>query len=416
MEQRSQTGSRNSQRNQRLAVFATAGVLLIAGAAIGGGPVSNSERIAPPALNAPKPDPTDGPVVQLALLLDTSNSMDGLIDQARAQLWSVVNELASIERDCQSVQLQVAVFQYGNSSLESDDGFIQMRTPFTTDLDIISEQLFALRTNGGNEFCGQVIDAAVNRLEWIKPSDKAGAPSVTRMIVIAGNEPFTQGTTPYTSSIPSATNRGITVHTVFCGPRQEGINTFWKDGATLGEGRYCAINQSRTVVDIPTPFDEVIMRLGGELNSTYIRFGDQGREYEMRQEAQDSLSGANTRDSVSRNVAKASGLYRNSVWDLVDASREEGFSLAEIDRSTLPDDLQGLTDKELEQAIVSAAARRAEIQASINENNAARAKFIAEHQGEQTVDGTLESVLLEAIRDSFAEDNGGAGSEDGSDG
>jgi hypothetical protein len=30
--------------------------------------------------------------VQIALLLDTSNSMDGLIDQARSQLWRVVNE------------------------------------------------------------------------------------------------------------------------------------------------------------------------------------------------------------------------------------------------------------------------------------------------------------------------------------
>ena len=30
--------------------------------------------------------------IQIALLLDTSNSMDGLIDQAKSQLWSVVNE------------------------------------------------------------------------------------------------------------------------------------------------------------------------------------------------------------------------------------------------------------------------------------------------------------------------------------
>ena len=32
------------------------------------------------------------PRVQLALLLDTSNSMDGLIDQAKSQLWKIVNE------------------------------------------------------------------------------------------------------------------------------------------------------------------------------------------------------------------------------------------------------------------------------------------------------------------------------------
>ena len=38
------------------------------------------------------------PRVQIALLLDTSSSMNGLIDQARSQLWSVVNEFAAARR------------------------------------------------------------------------------------------------------------------------------------------------------------------------------------------------------------------------------------------------------------------------------------------------------------------------------
>ena len=145
--------------------------------------------------------------MQLALLLDTSNSMDGLIDQARAQLWSEVNEMSQMEKDCKPVQLQVAPFQCGNNDLESADGFIQLRAPFTTDLDIISERLFALRTNGGSEFCGQVIQAAADRLNWIAPSDEPGAPSATRMIVIAGNEPFIQGATPYQPRSPARPTR-----------------------------------------------------------------------------------------------------------------------------------------------------------------------------------------------------------------
>jgi len=36
------------------------------------------------------------PVVQIALLLDTSNSMDGLIHQAQTQLWKIVNEMARL--------------------------------------------------------------------------------------------------------------------------------------------------------------------------------------------------------------------------------------------------------------------------------------------------------------------------------
>ena len=37
-------------------------------------------------------------LVQVAILLDTSNSMDGLIEQAKTQLWRVVNELAITEK------------------------------------------------------------------------------------------------------------------------------------------------------------------------------------------------------------------------------------------------------------------------------------------------------------------------------
>ena len=43
--------------------------------------------------------PTKNSSIQLALLLDTSNSMDGLIDQAKSQLWKIVNELATSKKD-----------------------------------------------------------------------------------------------------------------------------------------------------------------------------------------------------------------------------------------------------------------------------------------------------------------------------
>ncbi len=361
-------------------------------------PISNVEGPVPPALNAPQPAPTDGPVVQLALLLDTSNSMDGLIDQARAQLWSVVNEMSAMQQDCEPVQLQVALFQYGNDGLEGADGYIELRTPFTTDLDIISEQLFALRTNGGSEFCGQVIQQAADGLGWIEPNNDPAAPTITRMIVIAGNEPFTQGATPYQSAIPSATNRGIAVHTVFCGPRAEGIATFWQDGATLGEGRYCAIDHNKSVVEIETPFDKVIGKLNVDLNATYIRFGDKGREYLNRQIAQDSVNyDSATRLGASRANAKASGLYNNRIWDLVDASADDEFDLDGIEKESLPEHLQGLTSEELQEVIDAASANRKRIQAEIKRNYTERMRFIAEHQGEQKTEGTLEAVLLDAI-------------------
>jgi hypothetical protein len=74
--------------------------------------------------------------IMLALLLDTSNSMDGLIDQAKSQLWTIVNELASAKcQDGTPPDINIALFEYGNSGLPSSEGYIRMVVNLTNDLD-----------------------------------------------------------------------------------------------------------------------------------------------------------------------------------------------------------------------------------------------------------------------------------------
>src|SRR5438128_1734728 len=97
------------------------------------------------------------PLVQLALLLDTSNSMDGLIEQTKGQLWKIVNQFINARQGGKRPQVQVALYEYGKSTLSAGVGFIRQIQPLTTDLDKISEELFALKTNGGEEYCGWVI-------------------------------------------------------------------------------------------------------------------------------------------------------------------------------------------------------------------------------------------------------------------
>ena len=220
--------------------------------------------------------------IQLAILLDTSNSMDGLIGQAKSQLWKIVNELARSKRHGVHPALEVALFEYGNDGLEESDGYIRMVSNLTTDLDKVSEGLFKLTTNGGSEYCGMVINQAVDSLSWSKSND------ALKVIYIAGNEPFTQGPVAYRSSDSRAARKGIIVNTIFCGSFNEGVETFWKDGADRADGRYMSINQDEEVVTITTPFDKEIVRLGDELNGTYVGYGIRGEELKSRQAAQDS--------------------------------------------------------------------------------------------------------------------------------
>ena len=48
--------------------------------------------------------------------------------------------------------------------LESSDGFVRQVLAFNSDLDEISEKLFSLTTNGGKEYCGQVISDFFERI------------------------------------------------------------------------------------------------------------------------------------------------------------------------------------------------------------------------------------------------------------
>ena len=104
--------------------------------------------------------------VQMAILLDTSGSMDGLIDQAKSRLWKIVNELATARKNGLAPRLQVALYEYGQDGIPAAQAYMRRIVPLSDDLDRISEELFKLRTNGGQEYCGQVIQSAVRGLEW----------------------------------------------------------------------------------------------------------------------------------------------------------------------------------------------------------------------------------------------------------
>src|SRR3954471_11370743 len=75
--------------------------------------------------------------ILLALLLDTSNSMDGLIEQAKSQLWKVVNELAAAKcTDGSRPSIKIALYEYGNDNLSPDEGYVRQVNGLTDDLDL----------------------------------------------------------------------------------------------------------------------------------------------------------------------------------------------------------------------------------------------------------------------------------------
>lgn len=349
---------------------------------------------APTAVSSASPR-VPRPIIQVAILLDTSNSMDGLIGQAKSQLWTFVNQFSPLRRDGLAPELQVALFEYGKSSLPAGENYLRMVVPFTTDLDRVSEQLFALNTRGGDEYCGAVIKSATEGLAWSASSRDL------KVIFIAGNEPFTQGHVSYQQSCEVARTRGLTVNTIFCGPYQEGVATSWADGARIGGGSYMNIDQDRQAVHIPSPQDQEIERLGGELNKTYIPIGEKGYSSLQNQAAQDSNAMKAGAGAVNeRSKAKASGFYRADSWDLVDAEKSGSKKLETMDKKELPKEMQSMKPAEARAYVDAQAKRRVEIQLKIQKLSGEREKFIAAKRKELTARGgakTLDAAMAEAL-------------------
>jgi hypothetical protein len=350
--------------------------------------------------HATKPVTDARPVVQIAILLDTSGSMEGLIEQAKGQLWKIVNEFISARQNGKLPEVQVALFEYGKSTLPASEGFIRMIQPLTTDLDKISEELFALKTNGGDEYCGWVIREAINRLTW------SNSPDVYRAIFIAGNEPFTQGSVKYSDSCKTAVGKGIVVNTIHCGNANEGVNTKWKDGALMADGKFMTIDQNQAVVHFEAPQDAEILRLSTDLNNTYVAFGRYGSESSLRQVAQDAnaASLAPQGAAVNRALAKASANYRNSNWDLVDAVKEKKVKIEELKAEELPDDLKKLGVKERKDYLAKKSEERAELQNQINDLNKKRSEFLADKVKNST-NNTLDAAIVTAVREQAAKRN-----------
>jgi hypothetical protein len=332
--------------------------------------------------------------IQIALLLDTSNSMDGLIDQVKTQLWDIVNRMSSAHCNMQRASLEIALYEYGNSRLPDQNGFVRKVLDFSTDLDAISKELFALRTKGGDEYCGTVISKSLQQLEW------RNGPNDLKIIFIAGNESFNQGNIPFSASIAQAVEKDVVVNTIFCGEWQTGTQLQWKEGATIGKGVYSTINHNEKSRYVSTPYDDEILRYNTQLNDTYIAYGSNGyvnknTQYQMDQEVEEISAQAN----VKRTLAKASSNYRNSNWDLVDAiedttTREKALKLE--NRASLPNYLQ---DKNKEEILAFAKAKKQErtsIQNSIIALNKKRDQYIAAQSLTET--NELETQLFNAIK------------------
>jgi len=336
---------------------------------------------------------TGGKHVDLVICLDTSNSMDGLIASAKQKLWAVVNELATARP---RPILRVGLYHYGNNGLDAKTGWVEKLCDLTDNLDGVYSKLFALRTYGGTEYVARVVKAAVDEMPW--NTDKG----TLRVIFVAGNEPATQDTTLKLQDVcKSAASRGIIINTIYCEYGATGEQGGWQDAARWADGQYAAINADRGTVVVNSPYDKKLADLSVELNGTYVAFGAAGKDGARLQADMETAAGSMSPSAhAERAQAKASGLYVNDAWDLVDAKTGGKVDLAKMDPNALPEKMRKMTPKEREAYVAGKAARRDAIQKEIRDLSAKREAFVKEQVARQGLSEkqAFDAALRSAVR------------------
>ncbi|MDO8629789.1 MAG: VWA domain-containing protein, partial [Phycisphaerales bacterium] len=200
--------------------------------------------------------------IDLVICLDTSGSMEALIDSARARLWDIVT---SLSRARPTPELRVGLLTYGSPSRSTvSQGWVVRQIDLTSDLDSVYAKMMSFSTDGGDEFVGWVLHDALETMNWSRD------PKALKLIFVAGNESADQAKDVYDFRREAALARqkGIIVNAVYAGNRDAGVQERWAEVASCGGGSYTAIDMQCGTVQIETPQDKILIELNMKLNAT----------------------------------------------------------------------------------------------------------------------------------------------------
>jgi hypothetical protein len=327
---------------------------------------------------APAQAPAARRPIDVALCLDTSGSMNGLLDAARQNLWAIVNDLAQATP---APALRVALLTFGNNGHQKERGWVHVDQPLTDDLDAVSRALFALTTNGGEEYVARVVRTAVDELAWSQDA------KALRLLIVAGNEAATQD--PELDGLEMAgraIERGILVDSIYCGNPADTLAPGWRAVAVRADGQFAAIDKDQATVVIATPFDARLAELSTSLNPTYLPFGKKGVEACENQTAQDENAAKLNPQNVAQR-AYCKSWYSSSSWDLVDALAEGKVELDKIPAEELPEAMRAMTLEQKQAHVAAMGKQRKELEKEIAELHLKREKFVVEERRRQSLDG-----------------------------
>lgn len=276
---------RGMKRNARIAaaavVLSVAGLLLWKSKAEAGNPgssigtdvgrASTSTLFAPP----PPAPPAHGarPKMDIVFALDTTGSMGGLIEGAKAKIWEIARKA---QEGKPAPELRIGLVAYRDRG----DDYVTQVVPLTSDLDAVYAKLSSFTAGGG----GDGPEHVLRGLDDAVSSQWSTDPRAVKLVYLVGDAPphfdYQDGIT-LESVLAKAQKAGVRVSAIRCGSDQATL-TAWTDIAKKTDGEVATIEQQGGVVAVATPYDDELARLNADLARTEIHYGSADEQKEAK--------------------------------------------------------------------------------------------------------------------------------------
>ena len=344
---------------------------------------------------------TANPKVDVVFVLDTTGSMEGLIQTAKEKIWSIATTMASAQ---QTPDIRIGLVAYRDRG----DSYVTRIVDLSDDLDSVYASLMDFEANGGGdtpESVNKALYDAVHNMSWSQ-QDQA-----YQVIFLVGDAPphMDYNEVRYPEIVASAMEKGIVINTIQCGEIPSAIGP-WTQIASLGHGVFFQVEQAGGSVAYTTPYDEEIADLSAQLDDTRLYYGTEEEKEKMRGKvaATDKLhAGASLASRARRGVFNASAGGRiNLVGDneLVAAVASGSVDLNELDEDALPAALKPMARAEQEAFVAELAEERADLQRQIRDLSQDRVGYLAKKVDEAGgLKDSLDHKLYNAVKEQAGE-------------
>jgi hypothetical protein len=361
-------------------------------------PAHATQFVAPPvAPHQQQTLPGRQATIELMFVLDTTGSMGGMLEGAKAKIWGIVNDLLQ-QRNLAGATIRVGLVAYRDRG----DNYVTRVTPLSSNLDAVYSQLMSFQAQGGGDTPEDVRSAmaeAVRLGGWSAPGS-----NTSQIIFLVGDAPPHDDyrNMPATdTSVRNASRRGIVVNTIQCGD-SPATRQAWLSAAQYGGGEYFAIAQDGGVEVLNTPYDQELARLGEQIGATYMAYGatDKRRASQSAQIAMESkmVAAAPSAAKADRALNKALNAKAYDDSDLLQQAEAGKVALPQIADAELPDALRSLSPAQRQAALDKAVENRKALRERIVSVSKQRDQYLAKQRSERRGDkGAFDAAVSDAL-------------------